>query len=56
MGGYLPALERINTELEKAFPELESARINRAMILLFGERPEITDFSDPPPDRPDLAP
>jgi hypothetical protein len=46
INGYLPALERIDSALEEAYPELEESKIKRAMELLFGERPTITDFSD----------
>jgi hypothetical protein len=52
IGGYFPALERIDTTLQIVFPELERAKIKRAMSLLFGEQPEITDFSNRLPSDP----
>jgi len=39
INGYFPALERIDAFLEEENPELEEAKLKRAMILLFGEDP-----------------
>jgi hypothetical protein len=56
ISGYLQSLERIDAFLEKANPELEREKINRAIVLLFGERPDITDFRDASPYSPGSAP
>ena len=44
--GYFPVLERIDVLLEEENPEIEREKVNRAIVLLFGERPDITDFRD----------
>jgi hypothetical protein len=53
--GYKPALERLDAFLERTNPDFEDAKIKKVCLLLFGERPSITDFSDPPggPDLPE---
>jgi hypothetical protein len=45
ISNYRPALERIGVFLEEAYPDLEGAKIERVIELLFGPHPEITDFS-----------
>jgi hypothetical protein len=37
--GFKLALDRIDAHLEKSFPELEQAKIEKVMLLLFGSQP-----------------
>jgi len=41
---YKPALDRIDAYLERTNPELEDEKVRQAMLLVFGERPEVTDY------------
>jgi hypothetical protein len=43
--GYKLALDRIDAHLQRAYPELEQAKIDKVMLLLFG--PEPSGFSVP---------
>ena len=40
ISGYLESLERVDAFLESDNPDLERARVDQAMILLFGEDPD----------------
>jgi hypothetical protein len=53
--GLKLALDRIDAHLEKSYPELEQAKIEKVMLLLFGPKPigfsvpeDKRHLSDPP--------
>jgi hypothetical protein len=49
---YKPAMDRIDAHLVRSNPEVEGERLKEIILLLFGERPQETDFGLGPEPRP----